>query len=44
MQKNRLSLVGGGMGGGYTTTGYWLLVLLLATRYSYIVSSIENCY
>ena len=22
MQKNRLSLVGGGMGGGYTTTGY----------------------
>lgn len=29
MQKNRLSLVGGGMGGGYTTT-----------RFSYIVSSI----
>ena len=22
MQKNRLSLVGGGMGGGYTTTGF----------------------
>lgn len=28
MQKNRLSLVGGGMGGGYTTTGF----SLLATR------------
>lgn len=32
MQKNRLSLVGGGMGGGYTTTGY----SLPATGYSYI--------
>ena len=36
MQKNRLSLVGGGMGGGYTT--------ITTIRYSYIVSSIENCY
>ena len=38
MQKNRLSLVGGGMGGGYTTTRF----SLFATRYSYLVSSIED--
>lgn len=36
MQKNRLSLVGGGMGGGYTT--------ITTTRYSYLVSSMENYY
>lgn len=40
MQKYRLSLVGGGMGGGYTTTRF----SLFAFRYSYIVSSIENSY
>ena len=40
MQKNRLSLVGGGMGGGYTTTGFSLFASRTTTRYSYIVSSI----